>query len=199
MLRLVDLVRTDVSEKLSASFIRVTRIGELGRALAVTSNIPEDTILQLPALFPFLRIYLSIFLYIYCNYRFSSSASTLFSSCCITLAIHVVQLFIYSHTYYSKYHSLLLMGFSRYYIQFILDPTLASSHPRVGGLEYLHRIHVSRKRRQKGNLVSNETVRYGLQSCGTWTREWQRWRGPCRLVLSSKRAPHTKKTANVCR
>jgi hypothetical protein len=30
MLRRVALVRTDVSEKLSASFIRMTRIGELG-------------------------------------------------------------------------------------------------------------------------------------------------------------------------
>jgi hypothetical protein len=38
MLRRVALVRTDVSEKLSASFIRVTRIGELGTTLAVTSN-----------------------------------------------------------------------------------------------------------------------------------------------------------------
>jgi hypothetical protein len=38
MLRRVALVRTDVSEELSASFIRVTRIGELGRTLAVTSN-----------------------------------------------------------------------------------------------------------------------------------------------------------------
>jgi hypothetical protein len=38
MLRCVALVRTDVSEELSASFIRVTRIGELGTALAVTSN-----------------------------------------------------------------------------------------------------------------------------------------------------------------
>jgi hypothetical protein len=36
MLRRVALVRTDVSEELSASFIRVTRIGELGRTLAVT-------------------------------------------------------------------------------------------------------------------------------------------------------------------
>jgi hypothetical protein len=32
-----DLVRTDVSEELSASFIRVKRIGELGTTLAVTS------------------------------------------------------------------------------------------------------------------------------------------------------------------
>jgi hypothetical protein len=38
MLRRVVLVRTDFSEKLSASFIRVTRIGELGTKLAVTSN-----------------------------------------------------------------------------------------------------------------------------------------------------------------
>jgi hypothetical protein len=53
----VALVRTDVSEELSASFIRVTRIGELGTTLAVTSNrrtmrrntkrkIPEDDILH---------------------------------------------------------------------------------------------------------------------------------------------------------
>jgi hypothetical protein len=37
MLCRVLLVRTDISEELSASFIRVTRIGELG-TLAVTSN-----------------------------------------------------------------------------------------------------------------------------------------------------------------
>jgi hypothetical protein len=38
LLRRVALVRTDVSEELSASFIRVTRIGEPGTMLAVTSN-----------------------------------------------------------------------------------------------------------------------------------------------------------------
>jgi hypothetical protein len=38
MLRRVVIVRTDVSEELSASFIRVTRIGKLGTRLAVTSN-----------------------------------------------------------------------------------------------------------------------------------------------------------------
>jgi predicted nucleic acid-binding Zn ribbon protein len=53
MLCHVALVRTDVSVELSASFIRVTRIGELGTTLAVPSNrhgtrrnIPEDTILH---------------------------------------------------------------------------------------------------------------------------------------------------------
>jgi hypothetical protein len=38
MLRRAALVRTDVSEERSASFIRVTRIGELGATLAVTRN-----------------------------------------------------------------------------------------------------------------------------------------------------------------
>jgi hypothetical protein len=42
MLRRVALVRTDVSEDLSASIIRVTRIGELGM-LAVTSNRFTDS------------------------------------------------------------------------------------------------------------------------------------------------------------
>jgi hypothetical protein len=39
MLRHVALVRTDVSEELNAS-IRVTRIGDVGTPLAVTSNRP---------------------------------------------------------------------------------------------------------------------------------------------------------------
>jgi hypothetical protein len=38
MLSSVALVRTDVSEERNASFIRVTRNGELGTTLAVTSN-----------------------------------------------------------------------------------------------------------------------------------------------------------------
>jgi hypothetical protein len=38
LLHHVALVTTDVSEELSASFIRVTRIGELGTTLPVTSN-----------------------------------------------------------------------------------------------------------------------------------------------------------------
>jgi hypothetical protein len=38
MLRRVALVTNNVSEELSASFIRVTRIGERGTTLAVTSH-----------------------------------------------------------------------------------------------------------------------------------------------------------------
>jgi hypothetical protein len=38
ILRRVAFVRTDVSEELSASFIRVTRIDEIGTAQAVTGN-----------------------------------------------------------------------------------------------------------------------------------------------------------------
>jgi hypothetical protein len=38
MLHRVALVRTDVSEELSASFIRATTIGEIGTTLAVSSN-----------------------------------------------------------------------------------------------------------------------------------------------------------------
>jgi hypothetical protein len=39
MLRRVALVKTDVSEELGASFIRMARISELGTTLAVTSNL----------------------------------------------------------------------------------------------------------------------------------------------------------------
>jgi hypothetical protein len=38
MLRRVTLVRTDISEEISTSIIRVTRIGELGTTLTLTSN-----------------------------------------------------------------------------------------------------------------------------------------------------------------
>jgi hypothetical protein len=38
MLRRVALVRTDVSKEPSPSIIRVTRIGEIGKTLAVTST-----------------------------------------------------------------------------------------------------------------------------------------------------------------
>jgi hypothetical protein len=50
MLCRVALVITDVSEDRSASFIRVTTIGELGTTQAATSNRrnnPEDTILHI--------------------------------------------------------------------------------------------------------------------------------------------------------
>jgi hypothetical protein len=45
MLRRVALVRTDVSEELSPSFIRVTRIGELGTMLVTASVVPSSPIL----------------------------------------------------------------------------------------------------------------------------------------------------------
>jgi hypothetical protein len=45
MLLRVALVRTDVSDEFSASFIRVTRIGELGTTLAVTNS--RRSVLQL--------------------------------------------------------------------------------------------------------------------------------------------------------
>jgi hypothetical protein len=50
----VAIVRTEVSEELRASFIKVTRIGELGTTLAVTSNrrtfaVNEVINLQVPS------------------------------------------------------------------------------------------------------------------------------------------------------
>jgi hypothetical protein len=56
MLRRMALVRTDISEEPGASFIRVTRIGELGATHAATSNrvrceeipIPKRRFLQEP-------------------------------------------------------------------------------------------------------------------------------------------------------
>jgi demethoxyubiquinone hydroxylase (CLK1/Coq7/Cat5 family) len=38
MLRRVAIVRTDVSEELRASIIRVTRIGEVGTTIAITTQ-----------------------------------------------------------------------------------------------------------------------------------------------------------------
>jgi hypothetical protein len=43
--------------------------------------------------------------------------------------------------------------------------------PCRGGIEYFHRSLAGRKRRQKENPVSNETVRYGHELHGTWTRQ----------------------------
>jgi hypothetical protein len=45
MLRRVGLVRTYVSKELSASFIRVTRSGELGTTLVRASIVPSSQIL----------------------------------------------------------------------------------------------------------------------------------------------------------
>jgi hypothetical protein len=53
LLRRVTLVRTDVSEEPGASFIRVTKIGELGTTLAATSN--RRTLRRNTEYFVFLR------------------------------------------------------------------------------------------------------------------------------------------------
>jgi hypothetical protein len=50
MLRRVALVRTDVSEKLSASNIRVIRVGEIGTALGEASNRRKRVTLLMKAL-----------------------------------------------------------------------------------------------------------------------------------------------------
>jgi hypothetical protein len=46
MLRRVALVITDVSEQLSASIVRMTRIGELGTTLAVTNLLSNFVFLR---------------------------------------------------------------------------------------------------------------------------------------------------------
>jgi hypothetical protein len=50
-------------------------------------------------------------------------------------------------------------------------PGLRAVVPCGGGLEYLHRNPASRKRRRKGNPVSNETVIYGYGPFATLTNE----------------------------
>jgi hypothetical protein len=52
MLRRVALVRTDVSEELNVSFIKVTRIGELETTVAVTSNRRASVLPSSPILVP---------------------------------------------------------------------------------------------------------------------------------------------------
>jgi hypothetical protein len=62
VLRRVALVRTDVSEELSASFIRVTRIGEVRTMLAVTSNrstLPRNNVPSSPILVTLMKKVLS--------------------------------------------------------------------------------------------------------------------------------------------
>jgi hypothetical protein len=46
MLRSVALVRTDVSEELNASFIRVTGIGELGTTLSQPASVASYSSVQ---------------------------------------------------------------------------------------------------------------------------------------------------------
>jgi hypothetical protein len=62
MLRRVALVITDVSEEFGASFIKVTRIGELGTTLAVTMRqllVTANIVLSSPILITLLKKTLS--------------------------------------------------------------------------------------------------------------------------------------------
>jgi hypothetical protein len=75
----------------------------------------------------------------------------------------------------------------------------SQSNPCGGGVEYFHRDPASRKRRRS---LKSETVKYGREYQGTWTRERLRWEDPAaytkdRPVLSSERAPHKNKTVTV--
>jgi hypothetical protein len=101
MLHRVALVVTDVAEEPGTSFIRVTRIGELGTTQAATSN--QRTLRR-------------------------NTFTTRFVPRCY------------------KQNPLTLK---------------AVWTPCKGELEYFHHSPASRKRRQKANPVSNETVRYG--------------------------------------
>jgi hypothetical protein len=61
MLRRVALVKTDVSEEPSASIIRVTRIGEVGTTLALTSK-PTTSANIISDIFPDRLKYAEIFI-----------------------------------------------------------------------------------------------------------------------------------------
>jgi hypothetical protein len=77
MLRRVALVRSNVSEERSASFIRMTRIGELGTTLAVTSNrstLRRNT--KTPILHSHRREYLISYIYHCCIERLFEEGHT---------------------------------------------------------------------------------------------------------------------------
>jgi hypothetical protein len=59
MLRRVAVVKTDVSEELSASINKVTRISELGRTLAVTRNRQRVSVASLELTFFLVHRFLS--------------------------------------------------------------------------------------------------------------------------------------------
>jgi hypothetical protein len=98
MSRYVALVGTDVSEELSASFIRMTRISELGTTLAVTSNrrtLRRNTnyfFCLLPPLsyYPSLICIFSYFLYT----SFSSYLPSTYLPILCPLSFHVLLFFI---------------------------------------------------------------------------------------------------------
>jgi hypothetical protein len=59
MLRRVALVKTDVSKELCTSFIRVTRIGELGTMLGLTTNLTASVVPSSPILLTLMKEALS--------------------------------------------------------------------------------------------------------------------------------------------
>jgi hypothetical protein len=80
--------------------------------------------------------------------------------------------------------------------QFERTPVLTYSFSPCGGrLEYLHRSPASRKRRQKGNLVLNETAKFGLKFCLDLDLAVSTAR--YRSVLSSERAPYITIQVNI--
>jgi hypothetical protein len=64
----------------------------------------------------------------------------------------------------------------------LINTGLGRERPCEGGLQRLHSSRAGRMRSQKGHPVSNETVRYGLKFCGTWTQGGQRLQGPVAIV-----------------
>jgi hypothetical protein len=88
--------------------------------------------------------------------------------------------------------------------QYILDPVTLNTYSDI---VYTHwrcsSINTGDLALQVGG-VSDETVKYGHEFCGTWTQEWLLWQGleaivqvNYRPVLSSERVPHIKKPAIV--
>jgi hypothetical protein len=110
MVHSVALVRTDVSDELSASFIRVRNIGELWKTLAVTSNRHTQCVSAHPPTHPSIHpsIYPSIHLSIHPSIHPSIYLSIYLSShLSIYLSIYLsTHLSIYLSIYVSIYLSI---------------------------------------------------------------------------------------------